>query len=301
MVEVMVAVGLTSVLLLTDMQRHDNNQQALQRHSSLESAENIPSTIRTWLRNPNVIEYSLGLKSSQALSGTATYSRKKVYTSAQDVASWLSSTTTASHSIQHLRIPNGSSPPNGDTLKLRPGTTTTNTRLIGPPNGDNSDISSNGMDGKGKVYIRAMWIENFSPYFSGYDNSLVTPPPNPPPSNPSPNWKRGTANLKIVVWRLTSSPSANAPATCADGCRQSVYDTPLDLRVTLNNAIPSNNNQIIDGSFGLRCGEASYTSVIDPPNCAPNEFFDITESQNAKTDGTVSIGSHLGRCCRFIQ
>ena len=218
----------------------------------------------------------------------ATFSQKKAYTSPRSVADrLLEGAKTDEYSIQYLRVPNQGL--TGGSLKLRPGTT--NNMLIGPPNSDNSDISSSGMDGTGRVYIRAMWVENFSSYFSGYDLKLdpnVTTTTNPDPLPPD-NWKRGTANLKAVVWRLTSRPTSSLSLTCGNGCAQSTFDISLDIKV-------DSNNKIIDGSFGLKCGGVfNVAAEATGDSCpAPHEFFDILEAVDNDTTSKFSIESYKG-------
>ena len=272
LVEIMVAMGLTSVLLLTDMQRHDNNQKATLKRSLLESASDIPTKVRAWLRNPNVISYSFGSKGNVALAGGATFHGKRPIPLLQASPvgyRQVPEPMSTPYNILGFLTRNSLEAPSSSDLEDQ-----TNNMLIGPPNSDNSDISSSGMDGTGRVYIRAMWVESFNSYFTGYDvNQAPTPTATATPGTPPPdNWKRGTASLKAVVWRFTSRPTSPS-LTCGDGCTQSTFDIPLDIRV-------GNDNKIIDGSFGLKCGEKFDVNVITDACSSPNEFFDMLEAKD---------------------
>lgn len=293
LMEIMVAIGLTSGLLLVDMQRQENNQIANQRQTLLEDASQVPVMIRTWLRNSNAITYSFGEEATKGQnnlfnpSGKENMAQKRAFTTTPALSTRLTNEATArtdEYAIRYLGLPNEAL--NGGQLKLRPGTIggVDTGLLIGPPNAANNGINTNGLGGSGRIYIRAMWIEGLSIYFT--DSSL------------SPPESRGTANMKIVVWRLATRPTGTVSRTCGQGCDQSVYSIPLDLTVI------SADNKIIEGSFGLRCG-ATKDVGIGGTYCSKGQFFDILDEKTSgsPTDPTnpdlQSITGYMGRCCSF--
>ena len=291
LVELLVAMGLTSGLVLMDLERQQNTQVNTNRQMASESLVGVETDLRNWLRQEGTIEESFGngVGAKRVLIHTGD-PLPTVFDREADINGNLAITSIRiieEGSTTPIEVLSQGSPQGSSVLFLG--------------HGEGGNIRS--LDGRGWAYIRTMWIQEFQAYDEPSANT-----DGDDGSTPETELRRGSANLKVLIWKFTNLLE-NPGYDCItnNNCEREVLTIPLDLRVvkTANSAEGQNNvDAVVDGTFGLSCrilAVAIKVEDLDDP-CNANEFFDITDSENtADPSDPVSIGKHRGRCCRFVQ
>lgn len=301
LVELMIGLGLTSGLVLMDLQRQKNNQIVTRSQLATESVSGLRNSLRNWLRQGGTIENSFGwrvmaedapLNKVRIIAGTPTNFARESNDAVIDT-----------NAITGIRLQGG--------VNILIQREVDGVRLIGPVDG--TGIRS--LDNSGWVYIRTMWIQDFQQYSER--NTII----DDGGRDRMARLRRGTANLKVLIWRFTNmmeNPGLNCVAN--NNCEREVITLPLDLRTFVNGdaafGSTPGRGEIFDGTFGLQCGPTNSISTGDAFNCEGNQFFDVTEElckvpiaagsnerRPCAEDGSepMSIGERLGRCCRFVQ
>ncbi|MCY4644963.1 MAG: hypothetical protein OXB88_10125 [Bacteriovoracales bacterium] len=326
--EMMLAMGLTSGFLLMDLKRQKNSQIATNRTLASETAGTQRSIIKKWLRHRETIEKSFGVTDPTSTDRTqraqlvgynngvtcATTNRDSNAVvgnpdprnpivadpcAIKRIVLSLPGTTPGQNPDNKPCAPNSNNCRNTpsllDTSVLISGTPSgSNVTLIGPPQGG----SIRSLDENGQVYIRTMWVEDFEPYHSF--SMEVVDTPNPPRNI---EFERGSAEMKISVWKFTNlidRPGLDCNAN--NNCTKEILSIPLDLRVVSNN----NNHSklqigdIYDGTLGLLCGEVQTKNVASDAGTG-NAYCEEGEVWRPITEIRAAVGEVTGRCCRFEQ
>ncbi|MCY4644964.1 MAG: hypothetical protein OXB88_10130 [Bacteriovoracales bacterium] len=289
LLEIMIGIGLSSGLVIMDLQRQKNVEITSKRKVSQESVSGLRNTLRDWLRQDEAIKNSFGMDSP---------TRIKIVGSDPTCATTNRDSTTNiadACAIRRIALPNGE-------VVLRSGTPSgSNVTLIGPPVGPPPPQGNliRSLDQSGWTYIRAMWIENFR----RDEDSLRLQDQS---TGSTLELERGSADMKIIIWKFTNRID-NAQLDCSNNCIKETITLPLNLkriksipqRGTLAPAIEAGHIQ--DGSFGLQCGERDIKEIHEQLCEDPNEFWNTERTINTATGANSSVGRLEGRCCRFVQ
>ena len=334
MIEVMVAMGLTSGLLLVDAERQRSNMVNAKQLQTTNAVTNVITNLQTWLGTEGVIKASFEgeIVSTAALdpelqentsahiasataavdkaiedavaATTALEKAKQEAAAGSATAAEVTEATTKADAAAvaetkaKAALAAAAVPKNLKKVKVG-GTVRLKQEKIGEINfiGE-PDGSGNiqALDGhNGWAYIKAMWIDNFQQYNTvNIDISGTTIAAS-----------EGTANLNVRTWIFTNRlKNSSLDCTTNNNCIKQTHILPLEIRVN------SNNNAIIDGIYGVTCRTAmtnpsmpggtssAKIPVGEAPNCEDNEFFSVTQTVKA-TRGNVE--AHKGKCCRFLQ
>ena len=321
LVELMIGLGLTSGLVLMDLERQKNNRVAVQSQEATEAVSGLKSNLRSWLRQgtqgsdlsaggvatTSAIANSFGMGATNRVNiyeTTATTTGAIIRNREVDTAVDSSSDEFV---ITSINLDNAGTPTSMIAqqelpLGVPPGT---GVKLMGPTT-SGGNIRS--LDDAGWTYIRSMWVQNFQEYENNtvdIDGDSVTE-----------TVRRGSANLNVLIWKynnLIENPGLDCLTN--KNCERELLTFPLDLRVEDDGT----KKQIVDGTFGLQCRQAGEAGgngrvrITGSHNCASNEFFaqgepvDDREWAGAVGGPTVSgsdssIDAFLNsRCCRFVQ
>ena len=326
LVELMVGLGLTSGLVLMDLQRQKNAQIVGKSQAATEAISGLNTDIRSWLRQTSTIDASFGVDAGD--------NRKKI---AHRTTNPLTPPPTSSD--REKAAPTDEFAVKG--IALKGGNPVIEEGMVGGvplmgPRQDGGEGGIRSLDQAGWVYIKTMWVQDFSEYAiidvdTDNDEADIPPPPTPTPRT---TLSRGTANLKVLIWKynnLIDNPGYDCISNY--NCEREVLTLPLDLRIVkvrnFEGPLIHNVDQIYDGTFGIQChglndNDSINNSMKNPVGidtqtwCNPNEIFevvkrftvedyyDLPNTPNApdpwpSTLDANSIGYMNAHCCRFVQ
>ena len=280
LLKVLVSISITGLLITADLEKRKLQQVALNRKIASSIPRKIENILRSWLNQPNTIAYSFGHQATTALQGIPDRKQIKLFATAYGASSDAPSLLaiealplSSDFIATYLLIPNPA-PTTGGQLKLMPGQASNLDHLIGSPDGQD-DIQNIGAIGK--VYIKAMWVENFRDSWSIAGDIL-----------------RGVADLKLLIWIFTHNAQSRDAKNSWDcsthhNCLRRMLTMPIDIALTETG---ENAGKIIKGSFGLECN-APQEVDLNLSNCDSGYFF----NQSISLGG----GRYTGRCCRPVQ
>ena len=290
LIELMIALGLTSGLVVMDLERQRGAQVTAQRQLASESQGELESMLKDWLRRENVIANSFGRGATPvrvyAADGTPPTIAAREADAALDDA----------FAIGAIRLAVGAD----ELISQR---SIGGVTLIGMgPASDTSDsdnleaIRRDSIDGNGLVFIRAMWIQDFQPYAEidvddGGDVGILSGSVGGTVSR-----QMGSANLKVLTWKFSESSQLNC--LTGNNCERQVFTLPLELR--LQEGI-GGDMEAHDGNFGIQCEALRTINVETSPNCDDGDFFRLRQWVDTDASAVFSVGRHTGQCCRFVQ
>ena len=318
MIEIMVALGLTSGLLMVDAERQRSNIVNAKQLQANEAVAEVLTNLQTWLRVEGTIKASFAGKIA-SITALSPATQENV-----------SSGTSALEKVEVGGV---------ERLK-QAGIDSIN--FIGRPDGS----SIQALDGRnGWAYIKAMWIDNFNKYSEMNVDETTTTTTAATTTTPATTTtttpatattaattttttttaatattaatttittttiivaEKGTANLNVRTWIFTNRlKDSSLNCTVNNNCLKQTHILPLEIRVK------KSNKEIIDGAYGVSCRIAETIELADrtsvlgeiptgkPPNCEDNEFFNITLAIKHPTFLTVT--GHKGQCCKLVQ
>ena len=337
MIEVMVAMGLTSGLLLVDAERQRSNMVNAKQLQTTNAVTKVITNLQTWLGTEGVIKESFEgeIVSTAALDpelqentsahiASATAAVDKAIEAAVEAAAALAKATqeAAAGSVTAAEVTEATTkadaaavaetkakaalaaaaiPKNLKKVKVG-GAVRLKQEKIGEINfigkPDKPDGSGN---------IQALDGHNGWAYIKAMwiDNFQQYNTVSIDISGTTITASEGTANLNVRTWVFTNRlKNSSLDCTTNNNCIKQTHILPLEIRVN------SNDNAIIDGIYGVTCRIAMTNPsmpggtssdeipVGEAPNCEDNEFFSVTQTVKA-TRGHVK--AHKGKCCRFLQ
>ena len=303
LLELMLALGLSSGLVLMDLEIRKNDLIARRRQKAEESIGGLESSLRSFFSSSDTIEDSFGV-------GSAADKRATLATGGQNtIATREASVDRTDPDIFTITV-----------ISISEGTTTTpaivqstvgGVDLMGEP----SSGTIKSIDGRGNVYIRTMWMSDFQE--TDPDPISIVGP------TVTVELRQGNATLNVLLWffpNLKENPGLNCIAN--NNCERRLLRIPLLVRVVNNGTA---NTLIYDGS-SLKMGGGSQRlecdseitialdiSIANPPCPRPErQFFNATgpiiQAANCPTgilgaDGVTDtlVGCNTGRCCWLAE
>ena len=284
LLEILIALGLTSGLILLDVKRREKNQISSHRQIAEESIAGLEVSLRSWLRRRNTIEKSF--KDTEVVDPVTTISAREGSVAASDNA------------ITKITLDVGST--TGTPVLSQ--ATVNGVTLVGPPLQGSTTGEITSIDPAGLVYIRTMWVENFRPS----------------PDKP----ETGISDLKVLLWKFSEQTDELDCATL-NNCERQVLTIPITTEVTTVPAAGGATATVTvqrgnsEDTGRLNCRDTPMTAIDGPtgPGCRANEVFVLTNnlapgaagcnlsgnSDPAKPAKQTTVGCQMGQCCRLVQ
>ena len=291
LVELMIALGLTSGLVILDLERQKNSQVTAKRQLASESRGDVENLLRGWLRQQGTIARSFGnqVDGKKAMTNSD-LQQVQVFAAPPDifqresavndgfaiVSLWVEEKDISIDPVTGVRT-EVTTP-----VEVLSQGTINGVRLMGPVE-DGQVVSLDGArDGTGWVYIRTMWLEDFKEHDTRTDGAGV-------------DKRIGSANLRVLIWQfndLTANPSLDCATN--NNCERKVASIPLELNL--------NGDSVDQGEFGLSCRPLADLIPIDgSARCRGNEFFRVRAWEDQRGGASYSASHQRGDCCRFVQ
>ena len=263
MIEIMVALGLTSGLLMVDAERQRSNIVKTRQLQANEAIAEVLADLQTWLRVKGTIKASF--QGKVALTTAGVPETQETINNAND---------SVLKKVEVLGV---------EKLKQAK---IGNINFIGRPDGPD-DVQA--LDGRnGWAYIKTMWIGNFNRHSEITEGSITT--------------EKGTADLNVRTWVFTNRlQDSSLDCTANDNCIKQTHTLPLEIRVnSSDNTIVDGDYGVFCRSARDKASPSSKVILVgESPNCGAKEFFNITKANKHATYNTVI--SHEGQCCQLVQ